>query len=379
MLDPELVALRHKARAYATEHVAPQAARWESEGKIPRAVAQDLGGLGFLGMLTTKAWGGRESGYLAFALVLEELAAGDGALSTLVSINNGIGPLPIQDFGTDAQKRRWLADLSAGRALAAFALSEPQAGSDAAALTARAERQGKDGWRLNGTKAFITLGASADLVVVFAVTDPAAGKKGLSAFIVPTATPGYRVVSNPPKLGQRSSDTCTIAFEDMDLPADALLGGEGQGYGIALSILESGRIGIAAQCLGLARAALDAARTYAKERQAFGKAIADHQAVAFRLADMATELEAARALVHHAARLKDSGASALKEASMAKLFASEMVERVASAAIQVHGGYGYMEDLPLARIYRDSRACQIYEGTSDIQRMVIARAVLAED
>ena len=330
--------------------------------------------LGFLGMPLPERYGGAAMDNVSVALVLEELAVGDGACSTIVSVHNSVGCMPIHRYGSDAQKERWLPAMARGEQLGAFALTEPQAGSDASALKTRATRDG-NGYRLSGTKQFITSGANADVMIAFAVTDPAAGSRGISAFIVPTDTPGYEVARVESKMGQRSSDTAQIRFDDLRLDGEHLLGAEGDGYRIALSNLEGGRIGIAAQSIGMARAALECATDYARERTSFGKPIIDHQAVAFRLADMATQVEAARALTLHAAALRDAGQPCLKEASMAKLFASEMAERVCSDAIQVHGGYGYLSDYPVERIARDVRVAQIYEGTSDVQRLVISRAL----
>jgi alkylation response protein AidB-like acyl-CoA dehydrogenase len=308
---------------------------------------------------------------------MEEVAAGDGACSTMLSVQNSVVCGPINAFGTDAQKSRWLKPLAAGEKLGCFCLTEPHVGSDAAAIRTRAERDGAH-WVLNGVKQFITTGKNADWAVVFAVSDKGAGKRGISAFVVPADTPGYVVTRVEHKLGQRASDTAQIAFENCRIPADSLLGAEGEGYRIALSNLEGGRIGIAAQSVGMARAAYEAALAYAKEREAFGKPIIEHQAVSFRLADMATQIEVARQMVWHAATLRDAQRPCLKEASMAKLFSSEMAERVCSDAIQIHGGYGYVSDFPVERIYRDVRVCQIYEGASDIQRLVIGRAIANE-
>jgi butyryl-CoA dehydrogenase len=366
--------IRDSLRAFAQERLAPQAARWDREHHFPREELRELGALGALGMVTPERWGGAGADYVSLAVALEEIAAGDGATSTIVSVQNSVVCGPIAAFGTDAQKERWLKPLASGAHLGCFCLTEPQVGSDAGAITTRAERRG-DEYVLNGVKQFITTGKNADVAIVFAVTDRAAGKKGISGFIVDTATPGYRVARIEDKLGQRASDTAQIAFEDCVVPAANRLGREGEGYRIALGNLEAGSIGIAAQAVGMARAAFDASIAYARERTSFGKPIAEHQAVNFRLADMATEIEVARQMVWHAASLRDAGEPCLKEASMAKLFASEMAERVCSAAIQVHGGYGYVEDFPVERIYRDVRVCQIYEGTSDIQRLVIGRAV----
>jgi alkylation response protein AidB-like acyl-CoA dehydrogenase len=325
-------------------------------------------------MLVPEELGGSMTDYVSYALAIEEIAAGNGAISTVMSVHNSVGCGPILAFGTPAQKERFLRPMAAGEWLGAFALTEPHAGSDASAIRTRAVKRG-DRYVLNGTKQFITSGRNADVVIVFAVTDPDVGKRGISAFIVPTGTSGYRVASIENKLGQNLSDTAQLAFEDIELAEDLRLGAEGQGYRIALANLEGGRIGIAAQAVGMARAALDAAIAYAGERESFGTKLAGHPVVAARLADMATQVEAARQLVLHAASLRGAGEPALQAACMAKLFASEMAERVCSDAIQIHGGYGYVADFPVERIYRDVRVCQIYEGTSDIQRMVIARGL----
>jgi alkylation response protein AidB-like acyl-CoA dehydrogenase len=366
--------IRNMARDFAREKLAPTAAERDREHRFPAAEIKEMGQLGLLGMTTPEEYGGSDIGAVAYACVLEEIAAGDGACSTILSVHNSVGCGPIVKFGTEDQKQRFLPKLASGEWVGGFALTEPQAGSDAASLLTRAKRDG-DAYVLSGTKQFITSGKNGNVIIVFAVTDPAAGKKGISAFIVPTDTPGYKVVRVEEKLGQHSSDTCQIAFDDMRLPANLRLGAEGEGYRIALSHLEGGRVGIASQSVGMARAAFEAARDYARERITFGKPIAEHQAIAFRLASMATEIEAARQLVHHAAQLREAGLPCLTEASMAKLFASEMAERVCSAAIQIFGGAGYTRDYPVERIYRDVRVCQIYEGSSDIQRMVIARGL----
>jgi alkylation response protein AidB-like acyl-CoA dehydrogenase len=326
-------------------------------------------------MIVPEQWGGAGMDYLSLAVALEEIAAGDGATSTIVSVQNSVVCGPIVNFGSDAQKEQYLPSLARGETIGCFCLSEPQTGSDASAISTRASRRG-DHYVLDGVKQFITSGANADVAIVFAVTDRNAGKKGISAFIVETNSPGYRVSRIEEKLGQRASDTAQIAFENCEVPATSLLGREGEGYRIALSNLEGGRIGIAAQAIGMARAAFEAALAYARERRAFDKPIVEHQAVSFRLADMATQIEVARQMTWHAATLRDAGEPCLKEASMAKLFASEMAERVCSAALQIHGGYGYVADFPVERIYRDVRVCQIYEGTSDIQRLVIGRELL---
>ena len=374
ILTEEQRLIRDTARSYAREHIAPYAAQWDRDATFPARALSGLAELGFYGMLVPEQHGGCDIGYVAAALVLEEIGVADAACSTIVSVTNSVGCMPLLQYGTAQQQRDFLSPLARGEKLAAFCLTEPQAGSDASGLKTRAERQG-DNYILNGTKQFITSGKNADLAIVFAVTDPAAGKRGISAFVVPTDTPGYRVASVEAKMGQRASDTCQIVFEHCSIPAVNLLGDEGQGYKIALGNLEGGRIGIAAQCIGIARAALEAATLYSREREAFAKPLSEHQAVAFKLADMATQIAAARQLTLHAAALKDAGEPCLSEASMAKLFASEMAERVCSDAIQIHGGYGYLQDFPVERYYRDVRACQIYEGTSEVQKMVISRAL----
>ena len=375
LLTDEQQQIRDTLRAFAREELAPHAARWDREHTFPRDALRALGALGAMGVVVPERDGGAGLDYVSLAVALEEIAAGDGATSTIVSVQNSVVCGPLNAYGTEAQKARWLPALARGERLGCFCLSEPAAGSDAAAIATRAERRG-DRYVLNGVKQFITSGRNADVALVFAVTDRSAGKRGISAFVVETRTPGYVVARVEDKLGQRASDTAQIVLENCEVPLDARLGAEGEGYRIALSNLEAGRIGIAAQSVGMARAAFEAALAYARERQAFGKPIVDHQAVSFRLADMATQIEAARQLVWHAAALRDANQPCLKEASMAKLFASEMAERVCSAAIQVHGGYGYVSDFPVERIYRDVRVCQIYEGTSDIQRLVIGRALL---
>ena len=360
------------ARDFASERLAPGAAKRDREHLFPREELKEMGELGLLGMLVPEAYGGSDTGVIAYAAALEEIAAGDGPCSTIMSVHSSVGCVPILKFGNEDQRQRFLPKLASGEWIGGFALTEPQAGSDASNLKTRA-RRGGDHYVLDGSKQFITSGKNGHVIIVFAVTDPDAGKKGITAFIVPTDTPGYEVIRVEEKLGLHSSDTCQIAFNGMRIPAELRLGEEGEGYRIALANLEGGRIGIAAQAVGMARSAFEAARDYARERTAFGKQIIEHQAVAFRLADMAVRIEAARQLVFHAASLREAGVPCLSEASMAKLFASEMAERVCSDAIQIHGGYGYMSDYPVERIYRDVRICQIYEGTSDVQRMVIAR------
>ncbi|WP_308909792.1 acyl-CoA dehydrogenase family protein [Pseudokordiimonas caeni] len=372
ILTEEQRMVRDMARDFSRDRIAPNSRAWETAGAIPADILKEMGELGLLGMTIPEEWGGAETDYVSYALALMEIAAGDGGLSTLMSVNNAPVCAAVYQNGTDAQKEQYLKPLARGEWIGAFCLTEPQAGSDASMLRTRAERT-NSGWKLNGTKQFITSGRIAKAAIIFAVTDPSAGKKGISAFLVPTDTPGFTVASVEHKLGQKASDTCSLVFEDMEVPAECLLGKEGDGYKVALANLETGRIGIAAQSVGMARAAFDYALAYAKEREAFGTQIFNHQAVGFRLADMATDLEAAELLVLNAAAKKDAGEPCMKEACMAKLFASEAAERICSAAIQTLGGYGYLADYPVEKIYRDVRVCQIYEGTSDIQRIVIQR------
>ena len=376
MLTEEQGMIRDMARAFARDRISPNAAEWEKAGEIPAEMLREMGALGLMGMTVPSKWDGAETDYVSYALALMEIAGGDGGLSTLMSVNNAPMCAAILANGTDAQKETFLKPMARGDIIGAFCLTEPQAGSDASMLKTKAERT-NNGWRINGTKQFITSGKIAGAAIIFAVTDPSAQKRGISAFLVPTDTPGYNIASLEHKLGQKSSDTCQIVFDDMEISADCLLGAEGAGYKVALSNLETGRIGIAAQSVGMARAAYNYALQYAKERVAFGKPIFEHQAVAFRLADMATQLEAADLLVLNAAAKKDAGEPCLKEACMAKLFASEMAEKVCSDAIQTLGGYGYLSEYPIEKIYRDVRVCQIYEGTSDIQRIVISREISA--
>ncbi|MGQ3070710.1 MAG: acyl-CoA dehydrogenase family protein [Ferrovibrionaceae bacterium] len=377
MLTEDQSMIRDMARSFAAEELAPGAAERDRTAAVPRHLLDRMGELGLMGMCVPEEFGGAGADYLSYALALEEIAAGDGALSTVMSVNNAPVCAALLRYGSKAQQERFLVPCAKGEIIGAFCLTEPQAGSDASALKTRAVRKADGGWVINGVKQFITSGSIAGVALVFAVTDPAAGKKGISCFVVPTDAKGYVVASIEKKLGQRCSDTCQILFEDLEVGPEALLGDEGDGYRIALANLETGRIGIAAQAVGMARAAFDAAVDYAQQREAFGVKIMQHQAVAFRLADMATQIEAARMLVHNAARLKDQGIPCLKEASMAKLFASEIAEKVCSDAIQTLGGYGYLADFPVERIYRDVRVCQIYEGTSDVQRLVISRALAA--
>ncbi|MBU6436314.1 MAG: acyl-CoA dehydrogenase family protein [Betaproteobacteria bacterium] len=371
--DQEMI--RDAVRAYVQEQVAPHAAAWDKAHTFPRDALKGLAALGAYGVCVPEEFGGAGLGYVTLALVLEEIAAGDGGTSTVVSVNNCPVCAILMRYGNAQQKRDWLTPLARGDMLGAFALTEPHVGSDASALRTTAVRQGGD-YVLNGVKQFITSGKYGDVAMVMAVTDKAAGKRGISAFIVPTRTPGYNVARLEDKLGQHSSDTAQIVLENCRIPAENLIGEEGEGYKIALSSLEGGRIGIAAQSVGMARAAFEAALAYAKQRESFGKPIVEHQAVSFKLADMATQIEAARQLIWHAASLRDAGRPCLKEAAMAKLYASEMAERVCSDAIQIHGGYGYVSDFPVERIYRDVRVCQIYEGTSDVQKILISRALV---
>lgn len=372
ILTEEQEMIRDMAARFSAERLAPNAAAWEDAKGYPREIFDEMARLGFMGMTLDADWGGSKTDFVAYALALIELAKGDGGLSTVLSVHNSMTALIIAGNGTEDQKKRFLPKLADGTWIGGFALTEPHAGSDASSLKVKAERHG-DTFVLNGTKQFITSGEIAGLMIVFAVTDPEAGARGISAFVVETDTKGYTVTGKEEKLGQKASDTCAITFDDMVIPAANLLGKEGEGYKLALSGLETGRIGIAAQSVGMAEAALDCAVTYAKERQSFGQEIFAHQAVGFRLADMATKLEASRQMVLHAAALKDAGQPCLKEACMAKLFASEAAEEICSAAIQTLGGYGYLKDFPVERIYRDVRVCQIYEGTSDIQKIIITR------
>ncbi|TDQ41768.1 acyl-CoA dehydrogenase family protein [Tepidicella xavieri] len=370
--DQEMI--RDAVRAFAQEELWPHAARWDKEHHFPKDAHRGLAALGCYGICVPEQYGGAGLDYLTLAVVLEEIAAGDGGVSTTISVTNCPVNAILLRYGTEAQKRRWLVPLAKGELLGGFCLTEPHVGSDASALRTTAVREG-DHYVLNGVKQFITSGKHGDVMIVIAVTDKAAGKKGISAFIVPTDTPGYVVARLEDKLGQHSSDTAQIQFDQCRIPADNRIGEEGEGYKIALSALEGGRIGIAAQSVGMARSALEVAIAYAKERESFGQPIFNHQAVGFRLAECATQLEAARQLIWHAASLRDAGRPCLKEAAMAKLFASEVAEKVCSAAIQTLGGYGVVTDFPVERIYRDVRVCQIYEGTSDVQKILIQRSL----
>ena len=374
ILTEEHQMIRDALRAFSQERLAPNAARWDKEQTFPKEELKELAALGAFGVAVPEHLGGAGLDYVSLALVLEEIAAGDGGTSTIISVNNCPVCSIAMMYANDAQKEQWLRPLAQGQMLGAFALTEPHTGSDASALRTTAVRDG-DEYVLNGTKQFITSGKNGDVAIVMAVTDKAAGKRGISAFWVPTSAPGYIVAGLEHKMGQHSSDTAQILLENCRIPAENLIGEEGQGYKIALSGLEGGRIGIASQSVGMARAAFEAALAYSRERESFGKAIFEHQSVQFKLAEMAMKIEAARQLILHAASMKDAGLPCLKEAAMAKLFASEMAERVVSDAMQVFGGYGYVSDFPIERIYRDVRVCQIYEGTSDIQKILIARAL----
>ena len=374
LLTPDQEAIRDAVREFAQAELWPHAAQWDRDHHFPKDVHQGLAQLGAYGICVPEEHGGAGLDYLTLALVLEEIAAGDGGTSTAISVTNCPVNAILMRYGNAQQKKQWLEPLAQGRMLGAFCLTEPQAGSDASSLRTTARRDA-DGWVIDGTKQFITSGKNGQVAIVIAMTDKAAGKKGMSAFLVPTDAPGYTVARLEDKLGQHSSDTALIQFDGCRIPAENLIGAEGEGYKIALGALEGGRIGIAAQSVGMARSAFEFALQYAKDRTAFGGPIFDQQAVGFRLADCATQIEAARQLIWHAASLRDAGLPCLKEAAMAKLFASEMAERVCSAAIQTLGGYGYVKDFPLERIYRDVRVCQIYEGTSDIQKLLIQRAL----
>jgi alkylation response protein AidB-like acyl-CoA dehydrogenase len=374
ILTEEQELIRATAREFARASLAPNSAEWEREATFPYEALKKMGQLGFLGMTVPAEWDGAGADYVAYALALEEIAAGDGAVSTIMSGHNSVGCMPILEYGTPAQKERYLRPLARGEKLSAFCLTEPQGGSDAAAIKTRAEKRG-DRYVINGNKQFITSGKNAEIALVFAVTDPNVGKRGISSFIVETHSSGYRVARVEKKMGQNASDTCEIHFENLEVPTENRLGNEGQGYRIALSQLEGGRIGIAAQSVGMARAAYEIALAYAQERQSFGKPIIQHQAVAFRLAEMATGIEAARQLVLHAAALRSARRPCLAEAAMAKLFATETAERVCSDAIQTLGGNGYMEEYGVERIFRAVRGAKIYEGSNDIQRLVISRTL----
>ena len=374
LLSEDQIMIRDALRSFVQEQITPHAARWDKEHHFPKDVHQGLAAMGCYGICVPEQYGGAGLDYVSLAVVLEEIAAGDGGTSTVISVTNCPVNAILMRYGNEAQKQQWLTPLAKGEMLGAFCLTEPHVGSDASSLRTTAVKDGGD-YVLNGVKQFITSGQNGDVAIVIAVTDKAAGKKGMSAFLVPTSNPGYIVARLEDKLGQHSSDTAQINLENCRIPAANLIGSQGEGYKIALSALEGGRIGIAAQSVGMARAAFECALQYSKERESFGQPIFNHQAVGFRLADCATQIEAARQLIWHAASLRDAGLPCLKEAAMAKLFASEMAERVCSAAIQTLGGYGVVNDFPVERIYRDVRVCQIYEGTSDVQKILIQRAL----
>ena len=374
LLNEDQQMIRDAVRSFVQAQITPHAARWDKEHHFPKDVHQGLAALGCYGICVPEQYGGAGLDSLSLAVVLEEIAAGDGGTSTVISVTNCPVNAILMRYGSEAQKQQWLTPLARGEMLGAFCLTEPHVGSDASALRPTAVREGND-YVIHGVKQFITSGKNGDVAIVIAVTDKAAGKKGMSAFLVPTSSPGYIVARLEDKLGQHSSDTAQINFDHCRIPAENLIGAEGEGYKIALAALEGGRIGIAAQSVGMARAAFECALQYSKERESFGQPIFHHQAVGFRLADCATQIEAARQLIWHAASLRDAGLPCLKEAAMAKLFASEMAERVCSAAIQTLGGYGVVSDFPVERIYRDVRVCQIYEGTSDVQKILIQRAL----
>jgi hypothetical protein len=374
LLTEEQQLIQTTARQFAEENLKPHSATWAKTHHFPSEILKPLAALGFCGMLVPEKWHGSNIGHVAYALVMEEIAAGDGSTSTILSVHNTLGCGSLLQYGTESQKQTYLKPLAKGEKLAAFCLTEPQAGSDAANLKTTAVYS-PGYYLLNGTKQFITSGKHADVAIVFAVTDFSQGKHGISAFVVPTGLPGYQVSHIEEKMGQEAAETVQLTFENLKVPAENLLGNLGDGYKIALSQLESGRIGIAAQCVGMARAAYEAALQYSKERITFEKPLFDHQAIAFRLADMATQIEAARQLTLHAATREEQKLPCLKEAAMAKLFASEMAEKVCCDAIQIYGGYGYLQDFPVERIYRDVRATSLYEGTSDIQRILISRSL----
>ncbi|MGI9150710.1 MAG: acyl-CoA dehydrogenase family protein [Limnohabitans sp.] len=374
LLTPDQLMIRDAVRDFAQQELWPHAAEWDKKHTFPHEVHKGLAALGAYGICVPEDLGGAGLDYLTLALVLEEIAAGDGGTSTAISVTNCPVNAILMRYGNDAQKKKWLTELAQGHMLGAFCLTEPHVGSDASALRTTATKQG-DAYVINGVKQFITSGKNGHVAIVIAVTDKGAGKKGMSAFLVPTNAPGYHVARLEDKLGQHSSDTAQINFDNCRIPAENLIGQEGEGYKIALSALEGGRIGIAAQSIGMARSAFETALQYSKERESFGTAIFNHQAVGFRLAECATQLEAARQLMYHAASLRDAGLPCLKEAAMAKLFASETAEKVCSVAIQTLGGYGVVGDFPVERIYRDVRVCQIYEGTSDVQKIIIQRAL----
>ncbi len=377
LLTEENILIQESVRQLADKVIRPHAEKWAKEKHFPSEALQALGSAGFLGMLVPEQWGGTNISHVAYALVISELAKADGALSTIVSVHNSVASLPILNFGTNGQKKQFLIPMAKGEKLGAFCLTEPQAGSDASNLLTKAERHG-DEYILNGVKQFVTSGQHADIAIVFAMTDIAQKQHGMTAFMVPTNTKGYHVAKIENKMGQYASEIAQVVFDDLHIPVEYQLGTLGEGYKIALSNLEGGRLGVAAQSIGMAEEALRLSLQYAKERKTFGKFLYEHEAISFKLADMATELEAAKQLLFHAALLRDNNKHCLKEASMAKLFASEVAEKVCRYAIQIYGGYGYLQDYPLERIYRDVRVASIYEGTSDIQRIIIGRELMKE-
>lgn len=373
----EQAAIRDLTRDFVRKEIAPFAAEWDRTSTVPLDTVKKAGALGLFGVGVPAEWGGSGADFVAYILMTEELAYGDAGVCNMISATNAFA-WKVRDHGTPAQKERFLRPVATGDALACLMYTEPQAGSDAANQQTRAVRRG-DRFIINGTKSFITSGRSASVGVLLAVTDPAAGKRGISAFLVRTDAPGYRVVRVEDKLGHRTNDTCQVVLEDLEVHADAMLGPPGQGLKIALAYLDTGRIGVAAQSVGVARAALDAAVRYGRERETFGKKLIEHQAIAFSLAEMATDVEVARQMCLHAARLKQAGTRCIKEASMSKLFAAQMCERVCSAALQIHGGYGFVRDYPVEKLYRDARVFQIYDGTNEVQKILIARELAAGD
>jgi butyryl-CoA dehydrogenase len=378
ILSEEKLQIQKVARDFARQRLLPYSAEWDRDRVFPGEALREMGKLGFMGMTVPPEWDGAGADYLCYAIALEEIAAGDGAVSTIMSGHNAVGCMPLLQHGSGEQKEHYLKPMARGEMLSAFCLTEPQTGSDASAIQTRAERR-FGGYVLNGTKQFITSGKNADVALVFAVTDASKGKHGISCFIVETSRQGYHIGRVERKMGQHASDTSELIFQDLRIPLHNILGAEGDGYRIALANLEGGRIGIAAQAVGMARAAFEIALAYARERKSFGKVIFEHQAVSFRLAEMATKLEAARQLVFHAAALRDAGKPCLKEASMAKLYATEAAERICSDSMQTLGGAGYITDYGVERIFRAVRGSKIYEGTNDIQKLVISRALIDAD
>ena len=376
MLNEEQIAIRDMAHDFSCKELAPNASTWDEDQNIPDKVIENIGELGFLGVQIPEIWGGSGLGNIDLSLIIEEIAAGEGGISTLVAVQNSVVCMPIYYYGSDSQKQKYLKKLATGKLIGAFMLTESHTGSDASAIKTQAKKVGNK-YVLNGSKSFVSNGNKADIAITFAVTDAEAGSKGISAFIVPTNSPGFNVDRIEKKLGQRSSDTCSISLSNVEITPDLLLGEEGEGYKIALSNLEGGRIGIAAQAVGMARSAYEHALSYAQQRETFNKKLVDHQAIQFKLADMKTQISVARQMYLHAADLRDKRIKCIEEASMAKLFASEMAEKVCSDSIQIHGGHGYLQDYPVERIYRDVRATQIYEGASEIQKIVISREILA--